>query len=86
MCELIFSKINCAVSFRYFKATGVFYIMASSSKRKILTVEQRVDVLKGLDTGQSCRAVVLACGCGKYQTTRIRLERDAIMKEWQSGG
>ena len=53
--------------------------LTSSSKRKILSLEQGVDVLKGLDTGQSCRAVV-------YQTTRIRSERDAIMKEWQSGG
>ena len=55
-------------------------------QRKTLSLEQRVDVLKGLDTGQSCRAVVSACGCGKEQTTRIRSERDAIMKEWQSGG
>ena len=59
--------------------------MASSSKRKIPSLEKRVDILKGLNTGQSYRAVVLTCGCGpccgKYQITRIRLERDAITKE-----
>ena len=33
--------------------------MASSSKRKIPSLEKRVDILKGLNTGQSCLAVVV---------------------------
>ena len=41
--------------------------MANSlnNKRKILSLEQCVNVLKRLDNGQSCRSVVLMCGCCK---------------------
>ena len=43
--------LNCAVAVRNF-------IMASL-KRKILRLEERMDVLKKLDNGQSCRSVWL---------------------------
>ena len=52
---LRFFKYNCAVSIRYFEMIDVFCIitrMAISPKRKILSLGQRVDILKRLDTGQ----------------------------------
>ena len=64
---LRFSKFSCAVSIRYFEAVEVFCIitrMATSPKKKILSLEQRVDVLK--------------CGCGKSQIARTRSERNAL--------
>ena len=61
-------------------------IMTSSPKRKILSLEQRVDVLRRLDSGESCRAVAVSCGCGKSEIAQVRTEREEITKEWQSGG
>ena len=57
-----------------------------ASKRVILTLEQRVNVIKKLDAGRSCRAVAQETGCGKTQITRIKQDRREIMKDWQSGG
>ena len=34
-------------------------------KRKILTLEQRLEVIKQLDSGKSCRKVAEDFGCGK---------------------
>ena len=58
----------------------------ASPKRKVLSLEQRMDVLKRLDNGQSCRSVAIMCGCGKSQIARVRLERAEIEREWASGG
>ena len=44
-----------------------------ASEREIHTSEQRVQVMKALDTGHSCRDVVLKFGCGKSQISRIRI-------------
>lgn len=60
--------------------------MASEGKRKILSLDQRVDVLKRLDNGHSCRTIAKEVGCGKTQIGRIRSERAAILREWESGG
>ena len=57
-----------------------------ASKRVILTLEQRVNVIKKLDAGRSCRAVAQETGCGKTQITRIKQDRHEIMRDWQSGG
>ena len=57
-----------------------------ASKRVILTLEQRVNVIKKLDAGRSCRAVAQETGCGKTQITRIKQDRHGIMRDWQSGG
>ena len=60
--------------------------LTMASKRVILTLEQRVNVIKKLDAGRSCRAVAQETGCGKTQITRIKQDRHEIMRDWQSGG
>ena len=42
-------------------------------------------MLKKLDSGVSCRALAVEIGCGKTQITRIRAEKDSIMKDWGLG-
>ena len=54
-------------------------------KRKILTLEQRLEVIKQLDSGKSCRKVAEDFGCGKTQIARCKTERVDILKEWESG-
>ncbi len=59
--------------------------MAAAGRRKILTLDDRVDVLKRIDNGKSCRSIVAAVNCGKSQISRIRSDKAAILKEWESG-
>ena len=59
--------------------------MAATGRRKILTLDDRVDVLKRIDNGESCRSIAAAVNCGKSQISRIRSDRAAILKEWESG-
>ena len=54
--------------------------MAATGKRKILTLDDRVDVLKRIDNGEPCRSIAAAVNCGKTQISRIRNDRAAIMK------
>ena len=56
-----------------------------SRRRKILTLDDRVDVLKRIDNGKSCRSIAAAVNCGKSQMSIIRGDRAAILKEWESG-
>ena len=60
--------------------------MSGDNKRKVLSLAQRMDVLRRLDSGQSCRMIAKEVGCGKTQISRIRLERTAISSEWETGG
>jgi hypothetical protein len=63
-------------------------IMASTpraGKRKILDLQQRVQVLKLLDQGQSCRVVAQTMSCGKTQIQGIKGMREEILKEWEAG-
>ena len=55
-----------------------------SRKRKILTLAERVAVLKKVDQGMSCRAIAIEVGVGKTQVQNIVKERDEIMKQWES--
>lgn len=50
-------------------------------ERNVLTLEERVKVLKKVDEGKSCRAISSELGVGKTQVQ----ERDDIMKRWESG-
>ena len=59
--------------------------MAVTGKRKLLTLDDRVVVLKRIDNGESCRSIAAAVNCGKIQISRIHNDRAAIMKEWESG-
>ena len=72
--------LNFAVTFRN------CCMSMASLKRKVLSLEARMDVLKRLDSGQSCRSVAMLCGCGKSQIARVRQERAEIEREWASGG
>ena len=56
-----------------------------SRKRKILTLEERVAVLKKADEGKSCRAIAIEVGVGKTQIQTIVKEREEILKNWESG-
>ena len=60
--------------------------MSSDNKCKVLSLAQRMDVLRQLDSGQSCHKIAKEVGCGKTQIARIRLERTAISSEWETGG
>ena len=57
----------------------------ATGRRKILKVDERVDVLKRIDNVESCRSVAAAVNCGKSQISIIRSVRAAILKEWESG-
>ena len=57
----------------------------AAGRRKILTLNDRVDVLKRIDNGESCRSIAAAVNCRKSQISRIRSDRAAILKEWESG-
>ena len=57
-----------------------------SKMRNILTLHDRVAVLKRIDSGTSCRVIAADLHCGKTQIGLIRLDRMAIMAEWNSGG
>ena len=61
-------------------------VMSGDNKRKVLSLAQRMDVLRRLDSGQSCRMIAKEIGCGKTQISRIRLERTVISSEWETGG
>ena len=61
-------------------------VMASEGKRKVLSLQRRVDVLRRLDSGVSCHAIAKDIGCGKTQICRICSEREAVMREWETGG
>ena len=56
-----------------------------TGRRKILTLDDRVDVLKRIDNGESCRSIAAAVNPGKSQISRIHSDRAAILKEWESG-
>ena len=51
--------------------------MAAAGRRKILTLDDRIDVLKRIDNGESCRSIAAAVNCGNSQISRIRSDRAA---------
>ena len=57
-----------------------------SRKRKVLSLEERVSVLKKVDEGKSCRAVSNELGVGKMQVQTIVKEREDIEKmgKWRT--
>ena len=52
------------------------------NKRKILSLDQRVKVLKKLDQGMACCTVATLFRCGKTQIATIKNQKEAIMTEW----
>ena len=55
--------------------------MAADARRKIMTLDDRVDVLKRIGNGESCRSIAAAVNCGKSQISRIRSSEG--MGEWR---
>ena len=49
--------------------------MAATGKRNILTLDDRVDVLKRIDNSESCYSIAAAVNCGKAQISRTRNDR-----------
>ena len=56
-----------------------------SRKRKVLSLEERVNVLKKIDKGKSCPAVSSELGIRKTQIQTIVKEREDILRRWESG-
>ena len=55
--------------------------MPADGRRKILTLDDCVDVLKRIDNGESCRSIAAAVNCGKSQISRTRSSEG--MGEWR---
>ena len=56
-----------------------------SRKRKVLTLEERVAVIRKIDCGKSCRSVAQETGVGKTQIHGIVKDKEAILKRWKDG-
>ena len=57
----------------------------ASRKRKILNLQQRVNVVKQHDKGVSCRAIANSLDVGKTQVQGIINDRAKIMNLWDNG-
>lgn len=55
-----------------------------SRKRKVLSLEERVNTLKKVDKGKSCRAVSSELDVWKTQIQTIVKEREDILRRWES--
>ena len=59
--------------------------MAGTPKtRKILTLQERISVLKELDSGKSCRQVADELGVGKTQIQSIRKRKREIQEDFEN--
>ena len=56
-----------------------------SNKRKMLSLQDRIEVLDRHDKGDSARIIALAMGCGKTQIQSIIKDKLAIRELWQNG-
>ena len=77
------SDLSC--EYDYFPDPDCNTNLTMSGKRKILTLEQKVSVLKELESGLSCRAVSVKYGCGKTQIASIKTAKLEIMKQLECG-
>ena len=53
-------------------------------KRKVLTLEERINVLKQLDTGKSCRQVADELGVGKTQIQSIKKRKLELTEDYEN--
>ena len=60
--------------------------MSTPSKRKCLTLTEKVDVIKKLDSGKSCRGVASELGIGKTQVQTILKRKSDILDEYEQNG
>ena len=59
--------------------------MAEKQKVHCLTLEQKVEVIKRLNKGDSCRKIAKDFGCGKTQVQSIKKQKDVIQNKWEEG-
>ena len=59
--------------------------MADSRKRKVLTLEDRVKVIKLFDSGKSGRQIPESLDVGKTQIQNIINEHKSVMDQWHNG-
>ena len=59
--------------------------IVTSRKRKVLTLKERVSVVKEAEKGKFCRSIAEEIGVGKTQIQSIVKEKEEIMKRWESG-
>ena len=58
----------------------------ASTKRKTLTLEERVKVVKAHEAGESAHKISERISCGKTQIQTVIRNKAAIMQEWETGG
>ena len=54
----------------------------ASKKRKVMTLDERVRVIKLSNQGDSVRKIAACLGVGK---TQVQTVKEEILKEWESG-
>ena len=59
--------------------------MFAIKNRKVMSLKERINVLKKIDEGKSCHAISSELGVGKTQIQAIVKERDDIQRRWESG-
>ncbi len=74
----------CKIPVRY---TEIPYQSVSmSTKRKCLTLEDRVKALKMMEAGKSCRSVADEMGVGKTQIQSILKRKREVLEEFEGNG
>ena len=58
---------------------------SNSRKRTVLDLEQRVAVLKKINSRQSCRKIANELGIGKTRIQGIVRDKEDITKQWEDG-
>ena len=58
--------------------------MAATGSRKILILDDRVDVLKRFDNGESCRSIAAAVNCGQWFMQRA-MHPEGVRLRFQDG-
>ena len=57
----------------------------ASKKRKVMTLDERVCVIKLSNQGDSARKIAASLGVGKTQVQTVIHNKEEIVKEWESG-
>ena len=60
-------------------------IVPASKKRKVMTLDERVRVIKLSNQGDSARKIAASLGFGKTQVQTVIRNKEEILKEWESG-
>ena len=57
----------------------------ASKKCKVMTLDERVRVIKLSNQGDSARKIATSLGVGKTQVQTVIRNKEEILKEWESG-